>query len=57
MTVEYEKMGLVTSEVKTKWKTLKHYPTKKTIGRHGVVWSLVNWYKCVCAQTLIILIN
>ena len=26
---EYEKMGLVTSEVKTEWKTLKHYLTKK----------------------------
>ena len=26
---EYEKMGLVSSEVKTEWKTLKHYLTKK----------------------------
>ena len=26
---EYEKMGLVSSEVKDEWKTLKHYLTKK----------------------------
>ena len=26
---EYEKMGLVSSEVKAEWKTLKHYLTKK----------------------------
>ena len=26
---EYDKMGLVSSEVKTEWKTLKHYLTKK----------------------------
>ena len=31
---EYEKMGLVSSEVKTGWKTLKHYLTKITTGRH-----------------------
>ena len=27
---EYEKMGLVSSEVKAEWKTLKHYLAKKT---------------------------
>ena len=26
---EYEKMGLVSSEAKAEWKTLKHYLTKK----------------------------
>ena len=27
---EYEKTGLVSSEVKAEWKTLKHYLAKKT---------------------------
>ena len=26
---EYKRMGLVSSEVKTEWKTMKHYLTKK----------------------------
>ena len=33
---EYEKMGLVSSEVKAEWKTLKHYLAKKKTGRHGI---------------------
>ena len=33
---EYEKMGLVSSEVKAEWKTLKHYLAKKNTGRHGI---------------------
>ena len=33
---EYEKMGLVSSEVNAEWKTLKHYLAKKNTGRHGI---------------------
>ena len=34
---EYEKMGLVSSEVKAEWKTLKHYLAKK---KHRKTWHL-----------------
>ena len=33
---EYEKMGLVSSEVKAEWKKLKHYLAKKSTGRHDI---------------------
>ena len=34
---EYEKMGLVSSEVKAEWKTLQHYLAKK---KHRKTWHL-----------------
>ena len=33
---EYEKMGLVSSEVEGEWKTLKHYLTRTNTGGHGI---------------------
>ena len=33
---EYEKMGLVSSEVKAEWKTFKVLSSQKNTGRHGI---------------------